>query len=253
MLARLAPPECRLSTLAMGTWFDVLVHAADPIAARAAAEAAVEVVDTLHHQLSRFEASSLLAHLRRAAPEAVAVDRDTFELFREAESVRRQSRGAFDVAFRHRAAAEPAITLDPVRQTIGLRSSAVELDLGGIAKGHAIDLAGRALGEAGVIAAFVHGGTSSGLGIGRPPAGTWRVAIGALPGAPIVDLTDRAFSVSSTRARAHLTDPRTGRRVARHRRVALIGRTARSADAWSTALMVDSELELPDGLVRVRV
>src|SRR5262245_59403252 len=142
MLAQAAPPGCRLSTLAMGTWFDVLVHAANPVAAQAAAEAAIEVVDTLHRQVSRFEASSLIAHLRRAAPEAVAVDRDTFELFRDAEQVRACSRGAFDVAFRRRSAEAPVMTLDPVRQTIALASSAVELDLGGIAKGHAIDLAG---------------------------------------------------------------------------------------------------------------
>jgi thiamine biosynthesis lipoprotein len=167
--------------------------------------------------------------------------------------VRLGSRGAFDIAFRDRAGNARKIRLDRMNQTIGLRSSAVELDLGGIAKGHAIDLAGRTLRDAGVIAAFVHGGTSSGLGIGCPPAGTWRVAIGAEAGAPIIDVTDRAFSVSSTVTRSHHTDPRTGHPIARHRRVALVGRSARLADAWSTALMIDQALEPPEDLVRVRM
>src|SRR5689334_17625312 len=145
MIARAVLPECRLAAQAMGTWFEVVAYAADPITARVAAEAAIEVVDTLHRELTRFDHSSLLAHLRRAAPEAVPVDRDTFELFQDAEAVRLGSRGAFDIAFRDRAGDARAIRLDRMNQTIGLRSSAVELDLGGIAKGHAIDLAGRTL------------------------------------------------------------------------------------------------------------
>jgi thiamine biosynthesis lipoprotein len=114
----------------------------------------------------------------------------------------------------------------------------VELDLGGIAKGHAIDLAARVIRQAGVDRAFVHGGGSSGIGLGEAPAGPWRVALGPERGAPIVELRDQAFSVSTTVERSHIVDPTTGRPVAGPRRAAVVGPSARLADAWTTALVV---------------
>ena len=43
------------------------------------------------------------------------------------------------------------------------------LDLGGVAKGHALDEAANVLQEHGVNCALIHGGTSSVVAIGNPP------------------------------------------------------------------------------------
>lgn len=63
----------------------------------------------------------------------------------------------------------PPFALDAARRTIRLLRPDVHLDLGGIAKGHALDLAADVLREAGVRAALLHGGTSAIVAIGAPP------------------------------------------------------------------------------------
>jgi thiamine biosynthesis lipoprotein len=124
----------------------------------------------------------------------------------------------------------------------------VALDLGGIAKGHALDCAAARLAEAGITAALIHGGTSSVMAVGCPPdAPGWRVAVG--PGDhDVVVLVDRALSLSDPASqldatgRCHIVDPRIGNGTmnagAQGDRVAVIGPSARLADAWSTALAV---------------
>jgi thiamine biosynthesis lipoprotein len=96
-----------------------------------------------------------------------------------------------------------------------------------------------------VSSALLHGGTSSVLAIGTPPASAgWQVAIGAEPGAPTVRLRDEGLSVSDSQGQVglgagpHIVDPRSGRPVQGAGRVAVRGPSARIADAWSTALVV---------------
>jgi thiamine biosynthesis lipoprotein ApbE len=136
------------------------------------------------------------------------------------------------------------------------------VDLGCIDKGHALDLQATRQREAGVLSAIQHGVTISVLAIGRPPGRPgWRVAIGPRPSATVVTLADRALSVSDpARQRdpsgaSHILDPR-GTEAARAKpwrrgtepasrgrppspcAVAVMGPSARLADAWTTALAV---------------
>src|SRR5690606_5023207 len=93
--------------------------------------------------------------------------------------------------------------------------------------------------EHGVTCALLHGGTSSVVAIGAPPGEEgWRIALGPEPHAPMVTLCDAALAVSATTERPHIVDPRTGAPAPPNRRAAVIGPTARLADAWSTALLV---------------
>jgi hypothetical protein len=59
----------------------------------------------------------------------------------------------------------------------------------------------------------------------------------------VLDLRDAALSVSSTSGRArggagHLVDPRDGRALATGRTCAVVAACPRTAEAWSTALLV---------------
>lgn len=243
MRAALAPAGVRLATAAMGTRFELVLHGENPIALKAAGEAAIERIEEAHGLFTRFEPSSLIAHLRRLAPAWVAVDRDTVELFLDVVAVARASAGAFDPTGR---GDWPAIHIDAAGQRLRLARPTVELDLGAIAKGHAIDLAIAALREAGVESAFVHGGTSSGFGLGRPPGiDAWRV--GWTGGPEAFELLDQAYAVSATlrdrggAIEAHVVDPRTGQSLTSSRQVIVIGPTARLADAWATAALVTGE------------
>lgn len=169
-----------------------------------------------------------------------------------------------------------AIDLNPAASTIRFHAP-VALDLGAIAKGHALDLAARVLREHAIETALLHAGTSTVLALGHPPsADAWRIAIrtdaaptrGMLaalgkhadqpeattppkaatgPPGPIVPLTNSALSVSAHHARSsptdpattHILDPRTGLPATPHHPIAAVtAPTATLADAWSTAILI---------------
>jgi thiamine biosynthesis lipoprotein len=253
----------------MGTRFELALLAVDdhlePRSLRAAGEAAIDEIDEWHRRLSRFAPDSLVAHINRsAATMPVRLDRETFELFSDALSVWQASEGAFDVtvapALVHRGFPDSAVPvrdgradsqfldLDSATRTIRFGRNDMSLDLGGIAKGHALECAASALRNTGVDAALLSGGTSSVIAIGKPDEQGWRVALGPDADADVVDLENAALSLSdpaSQRDRAdanHIIDPRPAAErdpaATTGTRVAVIGPSARIADAWSTALAI---------------
>ncbi|MGE0439320.1 MAG: FAD:protein FMN transferase [Gemmatimonadales bacterium] len=235
----------------MGTRFEIVLPGGDGPRLRAAAEAAVEAIEECHRRFTRFEASSLLSHLRRIAPAGVALDPEDAEIFAAAAAIREASAGAFDVSLGHAAG---GFRLDRAAGVVALAEDAA-LDFGAIAKGFAVDRAVARLQDAGIRTALVHGGTSSIRTIGRPlDLASWRVA---LPNGPAIELTDAALAVSATSAgsrmgavdpaasgpagegdRWHVADPRTGALLRSDRRVAVRGPNAGWADGWATAVLV---------------
>lgn len=223
----------------MGTRFEVVLPGDDPGALRPAGEAALAEIEEWHRRLTRFAPDSQLSHIHRAAAEApVAVDRDLYALFEDCAAVWRASTGAFDPSL---GSGMDAVELDDAQSTIRFTRPGVTLDLGGIAKGHALDHAARVLREAGLTSALLHGGTSSVLAIGRPPGEPgWKIALAGSGNPPtVVTLADQALGASSQFQRQHVQDPRTGEPARGHARLAaVIGPSARLCDAWSTALLV---------------
>ena len=223
----------------MGTRFELVLPAGNYVTTRAIGEAALAEIEDCHRRFSRFARSSLLSHIMRSAEHGpVALDRDTYALFTDALAVHQASDGAFDLTVP--AQGMDAIVLDPATSTIRLTRE-VPLDLGGIAKGHGLDLAVAVLREHGITSAFLHGGTSSAIGIGSPPdAEGWKVQ---LAGGGEVTLRDTALSVSAVwEGNPHPTlDPRTGQAVPGPRRAVVTGPSARMADALSTVALVAGE------------
>lgn len=218
----------------MGTRFELVIEADDrSTRIRGAAEAALEAIDECHTRFSRFIPESLVAHLARVpAGTAVRLDRETFGVFADAVAVWRASGGAFDISGGR--GAMDALRLDTGKQTVTLEEAGLLLDLGAIAKGHALDCAAGLLRAAGVESAFLHGGASSAVALG---ARGWQVA---LPGGDVIRLQDAALGVSRTgHDTPHPTfDPATGMPVLAERCVAVIGPSARLCDAWATAAAV---------------
>lgn len=231
----------------MGTRFELVLLGDDVTNLRAIGEAALERIEETHRTFTRFDPSSLLAHLQRTAPALTRVDSDQFTLFADALEVAGRSRGCFDPTLGQSPFAT-ALILDPATRRVGLAAADIALDFGAIAKGHAVDLAVAVLKGSGVAAAFVHGGRSSGFGFGAPTGQSgWRVGLGPGPGNPTLTLCDQGFSVAgvwSLRAghrTCHTVNPRTRRTLRADRRVAVMGPSARLADAWSTATLVAGE------------
>jgi thiamine biosynthesis lipoprotein len=217
----------------MGTRFELVVAGDRPERHRGAAEAAFEAIDACHIRFSRFIPDSLVAHLARIPPGTpVRLDRDTFELFADAVAVWRGSGGAFDIT--GDSGAMGAIRLDVRRLTVALDRAGLVLDLGAIAKGHAVDSAAAILREAGVESAFLHGGTSSALALGPR---VWQVS---LPGGELLGLQNAALGVSRCgHDTPHPTlDPFTGIAADLERCLVVTGPSARLCDAWATAAVV---------------
>jgi thiamine biosynthesis lipoprotein len=224
----------RLATAAMGTRFELVIEDDDrPARVRGAAEAALEAIEECHTRFSRFLPDSLVSHLARIpAGTAVRLDRETFEVFADAVTVWRGSGGAFDITGDH--GAMDAIRLDARRLTVTLDRPGLVLDLGAIAKGHAVDCAAWILRDAGVASAFLHGGTSSAVAIGPR---MWHVS---LQDGEVIGLRNAALGVSRTgHETPHPTlDPATHRPLVVERYVAVTGPSARLCDAWATAATV---------------
>lgn len=272
----------RLARHAMATRFEWVLWGQTPERLRAAGEEALDEVDALESALSRYRASSDIGRVNAgAAAGPVRVSPSTFRLLERARSLTDATDGAFDITVGSLLRAWGFVggtgcrpSLDAVRQArdaagwhrVRLDASAlsvtfdrpgVELDLGALGKGHALDRALDLLTEAGVPNALLHGGTSSILTRGMAPDGrAWRVA---LPGprdatpatgdamAHTVELRDQSLSVSAVWGKSfteggeelgHVLDPRSGEPVRRARCAAVVGPEAAVSDALSTALLV---------------
>jgi thiamine biosynthesis lipoprotein len=137
----------------------------------------------------------------------------------------------------------------------------MSIDLGGIAKGYALDLMADRLRSSRPTGALLSFGLSSVWALGAPPGDFgWRLLL--RPPSPehelgVLTLRDQALSVSSSlgqwseiagRRYGHVIDPRSGRAVTETKRAVVVARTATEAEALSTALVV---LEAAQGLALV--
>lgn len=249
---------------AMGTRFECVLGAFTrpprPGEPQAAGEEVEFLVRDWHRRLTVFDAASPVSVVNgMGAQRWVTVDQELFALIDRCVGYWRDTRGAFDVAvgaLMHvhglREGVDPEchahgsalLRLDERTSAVRFAAPGVALDFGGIAKGFALDLAREELAALGVGGALVHGGTSSVLGMGAAPdARPWRVrAAPGDPDAPVVDLTDRCVSVSSTDDRPHVMDPRTGDPAPRGLCACVVGPSGEVCEAWSTALIVDPSL-----------
>jgi thiamine biosynthesis lipoprotein len=227
----------------MGTRFEIVVASDDEYRVRPFIEAALREIEELHTKLTRFARDSLVAHINRSAfSKPIRLDAATFELFEQAAAVKHQSHGAFDITL-----GTGDIVLDRNRRTLAFDRPGITLDLGGIAKGYALDCAAGMLRAGDIDAALLHGGTSSVLAIGAPPdASAWRVALARACMLPYVDLCSEALSVSRpfsqvTNGHTHILDPRSDSGLQPGFLSVVLGPSASLADAWSTALAVLGE------------
>lgn len=160
----------------------------------------------------------------------------------DSEKLRRQARS---IGFDH-------VHLDPTTRSVRFDDPAIQIDLGGLVKGYALDRAVRILREEGYDNFYLNFGRSSHYGLGPGSGSGWPVEIGGPGGSgrPLATLTldGLSLSVSDTgqtwqsangERYSFILDPRTGRPIDTVRTVAVLARRGVIADAWSTALCVD--------------
>jgi thiamine biosynthesis lipoprotein len=238
---------------------------------------AFDEVDRIDRLMSHYKADSALSRVNReAARRPVVVERELFDFIAEAMRYNQQSNGAFDVTvgplmkawgfFRgegrlpeeHELATARSrvggshVILDAAASAIAFDEAGVELDLGGIAKGYAVDRAVSLLRQRHVAAALVSAGGSTLYALGAPPNREgWDVRIqdplDARKTAMTVQLKDGALSVAGSSEKffdaegvrySHIMDPQTGRPVQGVLSVAVLAATGTAGDALDDAFFV---------------
>jgi FAD:protein FMN transferase len=206
----------RFSHEAMATVFEVYAVHPDERYAAQAAQAAFDLADRLERELSRFKPNSDIARINHLlAGESTRVGPSTLECLVIARHMFDLTAGAFDISI---GTGLPSLELDADDFLVRATTDGVQVDLGGIGKGYAVDLMAELLEEWGLQRALVHGGFSSVLALEAPGGRDgWPLTLSD-PGAPSrvfarLSMHQTALSASGVRKGDHIVDPRTGEPV----------------------------------------
>lgn len=256
----------------MGTRIYVELWQDDPDRANALMQSVIDEMHRIDELMSPYKESAQLAIVNRdAAQKPVAVSRELFDLIILSNHFSDVSGGAFDITFasvghqfdyRHHVKPDAqhreqgrtlinykALQLDANQHTVFFPKPGMKIDLGGIAKGYAVDNAISLLRKAGVQNAIVTaGGDSRLLGDhrGRPwmmgikhPRGETHVVSLPLENVAISTSGDyeRYFEEDGVRYH-HIIDPKKGDSARELVSATIIADDATTSDALSTTVFI---------------
>ncbi len=285
-----APAEEQLlarTALIMGTLVEIKAFGEDQDQLENVVSEAFDEMRRLETLLTSHDPNSEISRLSAAA-ESLQVSAETVELLQLGQRLARRSEGAFDLTLGRITQLWGIETESPKLPTPeqlkaalnGIGPQALQIDgqlvrksnpqlqveLGGIAKGYAVDRAVELLRQAGVRSASVNAGGDIGL-LGDRQGQPWRIGI-QHPRQPgellaVLPLVDQAVVTSGDYERFferdgvryhHIFDPRTGQPARACQSVSVVAKTAAMADALATAAFVlgpQQGLQLLEGLPEV--
>lgn len=262
----------------MGTRVSVTLWHEDKAKGEAAVQAVMAEMHRIDAQYSPYIASSQLSRVNRLAPKASAkkplkISPELTDIIDKSLYYSRLSEGAFDITFAslgryydYRAKLTPSarqaedllpainyklVKLDKKANTLHFEHPRLYIDLGGVAKGYAVDRGVAILQEHGVKHANISaGGDSRVLGdrLGRP----WLIGIkdpraedGVAIKLPLIDCAistsgdyERYFIDSNGERVHHILNPRTGKSSRGIASVSVIGPRGFDTDPLSTTIFV---------------
>ncbi|MCU0961877.1 MAG: FAD:protein FMN transferase [Pirellulaceae bacterium] len=270
----------RFGRRAMACDFQVFLRAEQRFGAVEAATEALDLIDRLEDQLTVYRPHSEISRINReAGRQRCGVETRLFELLQRCVAWHAATGGAFDITagplvrlwgFHTRSGRYPApedvqevlqrvgsqyLELDLAEGSIRFARPGMELNLGSVGKGYALDRCDEVLTAAGVRDFLIHGGHSSILARGsREAAGDapgWRVALRhplrADRRLAQLRIADRALGTSGCgqqffyhhgKRYGHVLDPRHGTPADGVLSATVLAPTAAEADALATAFFI---------------
>ncbi len=257
----------------MGTVFEIAAYDQSSEHASDAIEKAFREIVRLDDLLSDYKPDSALRKLNRSAHfHEEEVPPDLYRVIEQAVEFSRLSGGKFDISvaplvnlWKAAMQGESTPTLvqqEEVRSCVGyekieltrpnrikFRSSCLQLDLGAIGKGYAVDRAAEVLRSLGIHDALVNAGGSTIFAMGAPPGQKgWLIHLRDPSNKidPQVVLKDESVSTSEQTAPSllgrdspgHIIEPDTGTPLQTPFAVSAVSRTGMESDALSTTLLL---------------
>ena len=269
--------------IVMGTFAHIVAVAEDASTAKKCIRAALEEIHKIDNLMSDYKSESEISRVNSQAGEkAVMVSKPTYEVLQRSIEFSKMTDGAFDITvgplivlFREAKESKVApseeqieqarlkvgfekLKLDIENKTVQFSEDGMLLDLGGIAKGYAIDKAIEAAQRCGAVGAMVDiGGDVRCFGL--PPEGRdhWLIglqdpnsSIEGMEGGGlrlILKVTNAAVATSGDyqqfviiegKRYSHIMDRRTGTSIEGLSSVTIISDNATDADALATAVSV---------------
>ncbi len=275
-LAGAEPHLVTRSTTAMGTQVTISVHTEDDEGATRAIENALDEITRIENLMTTWHPSEVTRLNEKAGIEPVQLSDETMEVLEMSKQASAWSGGAFDITFyamkglwkfdedlekripsledvRARVALVDwrKLRLDKKKRTAFLERKGMAINLGGIAKGYAVDRMAAILRRAGYDNALVQAGGDllcAGTKAGKPWSAGIRDPRGTLKDVfAVLRLEDHAFSTAGDYERSfmldgkryhHILDPRTGQPARQSRSVTVYAKTALLADAIDDAIFI---------------
>jgi len=264
----------RQSRILMGTSVEVTVSQVGPEKAEEAVEAAFQEVERINRLMSHYRPDSEVSQISRHAGEkGIRVSPETLEVIERALYFSHLSGGAFDITigpvfrlwnFREGKIPDPEklreqlkkvdyrkVKVDHSRSTVFIDEPGMELDLGAIAKGYAVDRACEVLKKRGVENFLVNAGGDLKVGGGKEKGIPWTIGIQhpRLPSDFIVKIQSKNAGIATSgdyekyflkdgERYHHILVPASGLPARECQSVTILSSTAMDADALATAVFV---------------
>jgi thiamine biosynthesis lipoprotein len=257
----------------MGTRVSIELWHKQRVLGELAIAAVFDEFTRLDEKLSPYKSASELSLVNRMAAEApLNISSELFHLLQQSHQYAELTQGAFDITFAsighqydYRTGKKPDlqstrrtlplidyrhIELDATNQTVHFLKKGVRIDLGGIAKGYAVDRGITLLRESGVEHALISAGGDSRL-IGDHRGRPWHIGIQAPRErhamVAVLPLSETAISTSGDYERYfeadgvryhHIISPKTGHSARGVQSITILGPDATRTDALSTSIFV---------------
>ena len=229
----------------MDTFAEISCYSSDNEKATSAITSAFKEMYRVEDLFNKFDEKSEISKINSlAGQQKIRINPEVFKLIERCVYYSRITEGAFDITVAlMKKGRYKDIVLDKEGSSIYFLAEDIEIDLGGVAKGYAVDKAKEILTKAGIKNALINIGGNM-FAMGRPPhRDSWRIGIrDPKDNNEIVyrlDLKDKAVATSGDYERpSHIIDPASGDSVISRAGVTIVADSAEKADYLSTAFFV---------------